>query len=161
MNDQSERLNPRRFYLHAVSIAALFVVLLSVSTGTARTAEVLPFHQNHELQQKVAAEWGIEILSLRSTAANYMLDFRYRVIDAEKAKPIFDRKTKPYLVDQASGHKFAVPNPPKTGPLRNSNTPQVDRNYFTIFANPGKYIQPGSMVTVVIGDFRAENLVVQ
>ena len=90
-----------------------------------------------------------------------MLDFRYRVIDAKKAAPLFVRATKPYLIDQETGAKFMVPNPPKTGPLRTSNEPQQGRVYWMFFANPGRYVKQGSKVTVVIGDFRAENLIVE
>lgn len=109
----------------------------------------------------VEENWGIRVEGIRQSAAGYMLDFRYRVLDPEKAAPLFDRKTKPYLIDQASGKKFQVPNPPKTGPLRSSNPPQADRVYAIFFGNPGTYIRPGSMVTVVIGEFMAEDLVVR
>lgn len=105
--------------------------------------------------------WGVELNGIRRSAAGYMLDFRFTVHDLEKAAPLFDRATKPYLIDQASGAKFLVPNPPKTGPLRTSDPPHLGRRYFIFFANPGKYVQAGQKVTVVIGDFRAENLVVQ
>jgi len=90
-----------------------------------------------------------------------MLDFRYRVIDAEKAAPLFDRKIKPHLIDEATGAKFAVPEPPKVGALRTTRPPQADRNYFIIFANPGRYVKQGNKVAVVIGDFKAERLVVK
>lgn len=109
----------------------------------------------------VEETWGIRVEGIRQSAAGYMLDFRYRVLDPEKAAPLFDRKTKPYLIDQTSGKKFQVPNPPKTGPLRSSNPPQADRVYAIFFGNPGTYIRPGSMVTVVIGAFKAEDLVVR
>lgn len=90
-----------------------------------------------------------------------MLDFRYRVLDPEKAMPLFDRKIKPYLVDEATGAMFVVPEPPKVGALRTTRKPVPDRNYFIMFANPGKFVKPGNKVTIVIGDFRAENLIVQ
>jgi hypothetical protein len=105
--------------------------------------------------------WGVKDLSIRLASNGYMLDFRYRVTDPEKALPLFDRKIKPYLEDGVSGARFYVPNPPKIGSLRNTRPPQADRIYFIIFGNPGKYIKPGSRVTVVVGDFKAENLVVQ
>jgi len=109
----------------------------------------------------LAARWGVEVESIRSTAAGYMLDFRYRVVDAEKARPLFKRQTKPYLIDQETGARLMVPSPAKTGPLRNSNLPKAERTYFMFFANPGQFIKPGKKVSVVIGDFRAENLVVR
>ena len=105
--------------------------------------------------------WGVKDLSIRLASNGYMLDFRYRVTDPEKALPLFDRKIKPYLEDGVSGSRFYVPNPPKIGSLRNTRPPQEDRIYFIIFGNPGMFIKPGSRVTVVVGDFRAENLVVQ
>jgi hypothetical protein len=90
-----------------------------------------------------------------------MLDFRYRVLDAEKAAPLFDRKQKAYLIDQATGAKFLVPESPKVGAMRTTRPPKQDKNYFIIFVNPGRYVKQGNKVTVVIGDFRAENLIVE
>jgi hypothetical protein len=113
------------------------------------------------MAKSIEEQWGIQVLGIQRTAANYMLDFRYRVVDAEKAEPIFERKTRPYVLDQESGAKLIVFSSPKTGPLRSTDTPKIDRNYFTIFANPGRFIQAGNKVTVVIGDFKVENLIVQ
>jgi len=108
--------------------------------------------------------WGIEIVAIRLSAAGQMLDFRYRVIDPDKAGPILDPKVKPYLIDQKSGAKFTVPITPKVGSLRQtsrSGPPQTNRVYFMLFGNPGDRVRPGDKVTVVVGDFRAENLIVQ
>lgn len=120
--------------------------------------------QDHKKQDEASLEerWGIKILRIRQSANGYMLDFRYRIIDSDKASKLVDRKNKPYLIDQASGAKFMVPSSPKIGPLRQTAIkPIANRNYFILFANPGKYVKPGNKVTVVIGDFRAENLVVE
>jgi len=107
-------------------------------------------------------KWGVRVLSIRESAGGYMLDFRYRVIDPDKASQLVSRKDKPYLIDQATGARFMVPSPPKIGPLRQTAVkPLANRNYFILFVNPGKYVKPGNKVTVVIGDFRAEDLVVE
>ena len=113
------------------------------------------------LSGHVEEKWGIKPLSIRQTAEGYMLDFRYRIIDAEKASPFFKPEIKPYLIDEASGAVMAVPNVPKVGSMRSTRKPLKDRNYTILFANPQKYIKPGSKVTVVIGDFKAEHLVVE
>lgn len=108
-----------------------------------------------------AAEWGIEVLGVRLTAAGTMLDFRFRVVDADKARPLVQKKTEAYLVDEASDKRLQVPNPPKVGRLRQTAmTAEEGRTYFAMFGNPGRMISPGDRVTVVIGDFRAEDLVV-
>jgi hypothetical protein len=110
---------------------------------------------------RVKRKWGIELVGVRPVAVGYMLVFRYKVIDAEKAKPVHVRRTKPVLIDEATGARFIVPAPQKTGPLRNSNLPQEGRIYSMLFANPGQYVKTGNRVTVEIGDFRAEDMVVQ
>ena len=107
-------------------------------------------------------KWGVEVDSIRLSASDYMLDFRYRVNDPNKAYPVFSRRIKPYLVDQATGTKLAVPTPPKVGPLRQTTLkPQVDKKYCIMFAKPGKFVKRGNKVSVVIGDFVAKDLVVQ
>ena len=109
----------------------------------------------------IEERWGIQILSIRLSANGYMLDFRYRVIAPEKALPLFSREIKPRLIDQATGATFFVPNPPKVGALRTTRKPEANRNYFILFANPAGYVKKGNKVTVVIGDFKAENLIVE
>ena len=107
-------------------------------------------------------QWGIEVESLSLSAADYMLDFRYRVIDPKKAISIFDRKVKPYLLDKETGGKYRVPRPPKVGPLRQTTLkPEFGRTYYMMFANPGKFLKKGKVVDVVIGDYIASDLTIQ
>ena len=113
--------------------------------------------ENSYLKRK----WGVEVVFVREVAAGYMLEFRYKVLDADKAGPLFKRQTKPMLIHVDSGAKFVVPTPAKTGALRNSNPPKAGHTYWMFFANPGKFIKPGEQVNIEIGDFVAENLVVQ
>lgn len=106
-------------------------------------------------------EWGIEILYVRQTAAGYMLEFRYKVVNAERAEALFERQAKPMLTHTESGAKLIVPTPAKTGALRNSNPPKDGHTYWMFFANPGQYVKQGDSVSIEIGDFVVENLVVQ
>lgn len=105
---------------------------------------------------------GIKVESLRWSADGYMLDFRYRVIDPEKARPVLTRSIKPYIIDEATGAKFLIPSSPKVGAMRQTTLePEAGRTYWLLFANPAKYIKPGNLVTVVIGDHRLEHIVVE
>ena len=106
-------------------------------------------------------EWGVEVLFVRQTAAGYMLEFRYKVLDPEKAAALFERQTKPVLTHAESGAKFIVPTPAKTGALRNSNAPLEGRTYWMFFANPGRFVDQGDLVSIEIGDFLVEGLVVE
>lgn len=101
--------------------------------------------------------WGIESHGVRLTSAGYMLDFRYRVHDAAKAAVLLDRRTKAYVVVEKSDAKLGVPVSAKIGALR-SSTKHVkeERNYFIMFSNPGRHVQAGDRVKVVIGDLVTE-----
>jgi hypothetical protein len=114
-----------------------------------------------KVERTLADEWGVEIQSVRLTAAEYMIDFRYKVLDAKKALPILDRTIKPHLIVERTGAKLQVPISAKLGPLRQATTSPIDgRSYFTFFANPGRHVVVGDTVTVVVGDFVVENLTV-
>ena len=77
--------------------------------------------ENQTPASSMKEKWGIAITGLKMTADGHMLDFRFKVVDAEKARPIFKRQTKPYLIDQASGKALRVPKLPKIGSLRTSS----------------------------------------
>ena len=130
----------------------------TVAVATTASAERVR-HPREKTYMK--RQWGVEVLYVRQTSAGYMLEFRYKVLDAEKAKALFKRQTKPILTHVESGAKLIVPTPAKTGALRNSNTPLADHTYWMFFANPGKLVQPGEHVNIEIGDFLVEGLVVQ
>jgi hypothetical protein len=148
--------NSRRLTSISIILALVVVSLLGcATTGQRSGADVAP--DNASIEEK----WGVKVLGISLTADGYMLDFRYRVLDPEKAKPLFDRQSKPYLIDEATGAMFVVPEPPKVGALRTTRPPKADRNYFIIFANPGRYLKKGHKVSVVNGDFKAEHLVVE
>jgi hypothetical protein len=109
---------------------------------------------------QIEEKWGVKILGIRQTSHGYLLDFRFHVIDPEKAKPLIDRHAKPYIVDEASGMKLSVPSMPKVGSLRaRGNEP--DRDYFILFSNPNGIVKKGSKVTVIADDFKVEHLFVQ
>lgn len=108
------------------------------------------------------SELGMEVLSLRLSAAGYMLDLRYRVTDPERASTLMNPELRPHLIDQKTGAKLAVPRMPKVGPLRQTAEKlTTDRTYFFVFANPGRFLKTGDTVTLALGDHRVENLVIE
>jgi len=156
----------------ALAVTLLLGATLTLSTPIVADASVsekdssVPaksgfIQRTKEQKQALSDKWGVELVALRSTAAGHMVDFRYKVLDAEKAAPLFKRQTKPYLIHQQSGKVLAVPNTAKLGSLRNSNTPQNGRTYWMFFGNHHRLVNKGDKVTVAIGDFRATDLVVQ
>jgi len=105
--------------------------------------------------------WGIDISGVRWLSSGYMLEFRYRVLDPNKAKPLNDRSNRPYLKDVASGVTLSVPALEKIGEVRQSVPPVANHIYFMVFGNPGKIVKPGNRVSITIGKFHVDDLVVQ
>jgi protein SCO1/2 len=132
----------------------------SLRAGQTRVAPVMTGPLSAGDSAAIARRWGVEVEGIRLTSSGYMLDFRYRILDANKAAPLFVRKTKPVLKDDKSGVTFVVPEPPKTGALRSSNQPQANRTYFMFFVNPARFIKAGNTVTVTIGDFVVSGIAV-
>lgn len=105
--------------------------------------------------------WGIEDIHVRCTASGEMLRFSYRVADANKAKILNDKKNEPSMTVLKTGSKLGVPETEKVGKLRQTSDPENHREYWMVFTNVGKVVQPGDRVDIVIGTFRATNLVVE
>jgi hypothetical protein len=105
--------------------------------------------------------WGVDGLTVRAVEAGDLIRFNYRILEPDKAAPLNDKKSEPYLVDESAGVKLVVPQLEKVGQLRQSGTPEAGRVYWMAFSNKGRLVKPGDLITIVIGKFRAEGLVVQ
>jgi len=108
-----------------------------------------------------AGFWGIESLTVRATESGELIRFSYRVLNADKAKPLNDKKNEPSLIDPRAGIKLVVPALEKVGQLRQSSTPEAGRDYWMAFSNPTRAVKRGDRVNIVIGTFHAEGLVVE
>jgi len=157
--------SPIRFTVLRSVVIALIAGTASLLLGCATPSNDTHLQTTGKtVKESLEEKWGIRIESLRLSAAGNLLDFRYRIIDPERALPLVDRRNEAYLIDQESGTTLSVPSGAKVGPLRQTvryGKPKQDRIYFVLFANPGGIVKAGSKVTVVIGEFTAGNLVVQ
>jgi hypothetical protein len=106
-------------------------------------------------------KWGVDSLSVRSAESGLMIRFNYRVVDPAKASVLNDRKANPLLLDSKAGVQLVVPTMDKIGQLRQSSAPEAGRMYWMVFSNKEKFVKPGHRVSVVIGEFRADGLLVQ
>jgi hypothetical protein len=104
--------------------------------------------------------WGVDSLAVKWTESGEVIRFTYRVLDAGKAKTLNDKKVEPALIDPQARVKLVVPSMEKVGQLRQSSTPQAGKSYWMAFSNKGRLVKRGDRVNVVIGQFRAEGLVV-
>ncbi|MBA4386454.1 MAG: hypothetical protein C0404_00650 [Verrucomicrobia bacterium] len=159
-NMNSAPSNRRSGRMLAVVLSACVVVGGATGAGCASSRVAATTEPSPAAMLKET--WGVEVTSLRMSGNGHLVDFRYKVLDADKAAMLGDRRYAPCLIDQATGTQLKVPNTPKLGPLRQSATRlEAGKIYFMLFANAGLLVKSGSKVTIVIGDFRLENQVVE
>lgn len=104
--------------------------------------------------------WGIDSLSVKWAESGEIVRFSWRVLDAEKATVINDKKAEPALIDPQAGVSLVVPAVENVGQLRQSTIPEAGKSYWMAFSNKGRRVKRGDRVNIVIGPFRAEGLVV-
>lgn len=104
--------------------------------------------------------WGIDSISVKLVESGELVRFSYRVLDAAKASVLNDKQNTATLNDPQAGVSLVVPTMEKIGQLRQGNTPEAGRSYWMAFSNKGRRVARGHWVDVVIGQFKASNLVV-
>lgn len=105
--------------------------------------------------------WGVDEMRVKQAESGELIRFTWRVLDPEKAKLLNDKKLQPTLIDMTRGVQLVVPTMEKVGQLRQSSTPEAGKSYWMAFSNSGRPVKRGDRVTVVIGQFKAEGLMVE
>lgn len=106
-------------------------------------------------------DWGIDAISIKAVESGELIRFSYRVVDADKASPLHDKKLDPKLIFPGGNVQLVIPSLEKVGQLRQTGTPEAGRSYWMAFSNPRMTVKRGDRVNVVIGQFHADGLVVE
>ncbi|HEY1272290.1 MAG TPA: hypothetical protein VGF08_09915 [Terriglobales bacterium] len=131
------------------------------SASAQRTSPYHPSSFSNRARNFYQLRWGVDSFEVRSVESGQLIRFSYRVIDPAKAGELNDKKATPYLLDERARVKLVVPTMEKVGQLRQSAAPEAGKNYWMVFSNKGSYVKRGNRVSVVIGKFRVDGLVVQ
>lgn len=124
-------------------------------------AHYLPNHLPKRANMFYGGIWGVDSLRVKAVESGELVRFSWRVLDAEKAAALNDKKANPLLFDSRAGVQLVVPTMEKVGQLRQSSTPVAGKSYWMAFSNKGRRVKRGDRVSVVIGKFRVEGLVVE
>jgi hypothetical protein len=147
----------RRWVAIALVVVLLGVGFLGVRAWTDHPADIRDGTTLVD-EQGLAAEYGINVNLIAVTAAGGLIDFRYQVVDPDKADQIIhDIDLYPKLIEEGTGATLAVTSLPHN----HATELKLGGHYFFLLANANNAITKGSTVTVVIGDVRLEHVVVQ
>jgi hypothetical protein len=131
------------------------------ASSPAARARYLPAHFPRRAQLYYQDVWGVDSLRVKTAESGEIIRFSWRVLDPARAAALNDKKVEPELIDPKAGVKLVVPKLENVGTLRQSGTPVADKSYWMAFSNSGRRVRPGDHVIVAIGQFHAENLVVE
>ncbi len=104
----------------------------------------------------IEERWGIRITHIAVLADGGLIDFRFQILDPEKAMPLFNLEDRPLLYVETTGQLVdSLYHPPHGHELVAGYT-----QYF-LYNNHGGVIKPGTLVSVILGDLRLEHIVAQ
>jgi hypothetical protein len=104
--------------------------------------------------------WGVDSLAVKWVESGELIRFSYRVLDADSAEALNDKKSEPMMLAPRAGVSLVVPAMENVGQLRQSTDAEDGKSYWMVFSNKGRLVKRGDRVNVVIGQFRADGLVV-
>ena len=157
--------HPVKTILAALAIVAASALAPGLASAQEKPVKAAwdPVHSKEAIKlDDLKQALGIELVSLRRSAAGHLLDLRYRIVDREKATPFVQGRVKPYLVDPERKLLLRVPFAEKVGKLQQVHlSSRPDFVYFMLFGNTGRLVQAGDHVTVVFGDYRIDDVVIE
>jgi hypothetical protein len=134
------------------------------ASGSARRTRHSPYtgaqHLSHA-DVDYELQWGVDSMQAHQTNAGNLIRFSYRVVDTNKAKALIDKAAAPLMISPKAGVALQVPVMDKVGALRQSTELVSGKTYWMVFSNKGNLVRPGDHVSVVVGRFRVDGLVVQ
>ncbi len=122
-------------------------------------------YQNTKATEKAqhyyAEVWGVDKLHANYTSSGNLIKFSYRVLQPKLAKALGDHENNPELIGIRSNAVLHIPTMEKIGQLRQMSAAEANKQYWMVFSNKGSLVKPGDEVSVIIGRFRADGLIVE
>jgi hypothetical protein len=134
-----------------LALIAAALAFWSLYGASANQAEVVHMPLSPEMEER----FGIRFTFMGVTANGGMIDLRYRVIDAAKAKNFGHyTETAPRLISEENGKIVDV-----TIMGLHNHRVEPGRVYYILFRNTDSAIQPGDSVTIAIDDLSLEHAI--
>jgi len=150
----TRRVRSPRFPLVLFAVVAAVIAVVGLGLWTASRANQLPGVAASEAA--IQEKYGIHMSHIAVLADGGLIDFRFQVIDADKASPLFELESRPIMIVEATGQKIgSLYHPPHA-----HNIVAGQQQYF-IYNNDRGAIQPGTSISILLGDLRLEHIIAQ
>ena len=139
-----------------VSIVLLLLIALAVWMIASQVAGNLVQSRQEKAIAVFEEETGVRVLRIVLTAGGGIVDFQYQVVDPDKALIVHDVENPPMMIDVK--HNLILANPFHEHADRELHTAVT---YHQMIMNGAGLLQRGNRITLIVGDSKLENLIVQ
>ena len=109
------------------------------------------------INPEIEERFGVRITGVHIIGRGGLVDLRYRVVDAGKAKNFGHyTETSPLVISEENGKFIEV-----TIMGLHNHRVETGRTYYILYRNTGDALHPGDLVTVQIGDLRLPHVEAQ
>lgn len=151
---ESTRPRQRRRLLVAFLVILLAVAVLGIREWRSQPADIRSGTTLVDAAG-MAASYGIHVDLIAVTAAGGMIEFRYQVVDPDKAdRIVHDEALAPALINEETGQTLIMNSPPH----HHGAELALGGTYFFLMANAANAVRRGTKLTLVIGDKRLEHI---
>jgi hypothetical protein len=112
-------------------------------------------------QEYYAGVWGVDKLKASSTNSGNLIKFSYRVLQPKRAAALGNHENTPEMIGIRSNAVLHIPTMEQIGQLRQMSAAEANKEYWMVFSNKGNLVKPGDEVSVVIGKFHADGVIVE
>jgi hypothetical protein len=162
MNEAIASRNPTRSLLHNLKLLlpalVLFVAIMGFNLWRLGQANKPVLQPNGiPISPEIEERFGVRFTGLHLVAKNGLVDLRYRVLDAGKAKNFGHyTETSPLIIAEDSGKTVEV-----TIMGLHNHRVETGRTYYVLYRNTGDALEPGSLVTIQLGDLSLKHVPVR
>jgi len=134
------------------------VLLLGLATWMIVSQVTTMQSQGKLVAAKAAFEeqTGIRVVRIAITGGGGIVDLQYQVVDPDKALIVHDSEKPPLMIDEK--HNLIFANPFHEHAARELHTAVT---YHEMIMNGAGLIQRGSKISLVVGDSKLENVIVE
>jgi hypothetical protein len=146
------RITPRAAAMVFAAAIVLIGIVLVLTLPHSRHLAAAPVPANPQIE----AKYGVRVTQVASTADGGMVDFRFIVLDPDKALAWMNDVTQyPIMRAEDTGAMIvSTADMSMVGHSLNSG-----QTYFLLYRNTGGSVTPGTPVTVMFGDLQINHIV--
>lgn len=157
MPDANATANPGKLLIGIGLLLSVLLIGFFMTRGTQSSS--MKTTGNLISADTLADQYGVRVNLIAVTAAGGLVDFRLKILDAEKARLLLqDSNDIPSLLVGNGGALLTAPED-ATGQLLNNLVD--DGNVFLAFPNVGSVVKPGTLVTVQFDEIGLEPVTVK